>query len=145
MPGANHLADIRQTMEPAAKRRLGDIIVERGLITAEQLEQALVAQRDCGSKLGEVLVELGFITRVALAGVITEQWDELRLTTSARKNAETSTRSAAPAPVGGSVVETALRERLEALTVELAARDQRIAQQDATIAALLTQIAAPAV
>src|SRR5689334_19569558 len=51
----------------AAPRRLGDIVVERGLITAAQLEQALGQQRDTGAKLGEVLVELGFITRVALA------------------------------------------------------------------------------
>ena len=125
-------------METAAKRRLGDIIVERGLITSAQLEQALTVQRESGSKLGEVLVELGFLTRVALAGVISEQWDDLRVTTSGRKNAESNARSAALA--GSSVVETALRERLEALTVELAARDQRIAQQDATISALLAQL-----
>jgi MSHA biogenesis protein MshE len=125
-------------MASAAKRRLGDIIVERGLITAEQLDQALAAQRESGAKLGEVLVELGFITRVCLAGVISEQWDDLRVTTSGRKNAEANARSAALA--GSSVVETALRERLEALTVELAARDQRIAQQDATISALLAQL-----
>jgi uncharacterized coiled-coil protein SlyX len=125
-------------MESEAKRRLGDIIVERGLITAEQLDEALAAQRESGAKLGEVLVALGFLTRVALAGVITEQWDDLGVTTSGRKNAETNARSAALA--GSSVVETALRERLEALTEELAARDQRIAQQDATISALLTQL-----
>jgi hypothetical protein len=124
-------------MESAAKRRLGDIIVERGLITAAQLDQALERQRESGAKLGEVLVELGFITRVALAGVITEQWDDLRVTASGRKNAETDARTAALA--GSSAVETALRERLEALTVELAARDQRIAQQDATISALLAK------
>jgi hypothetical protein len=125
-------------METAAKRRLGDIIVERGLITAAQLEEALTVQRESGTKLGEVLVELGFLTRMALAGVIGEQWDDLRLTTSGRKSAETSARSAVRP--GSSVVETALRERLEALTDELAARDQRIAQLDATIAALLTQL-----
>lgn len=125
-------------MESTAKRRLGDIIVERGLITEGQLAHALQAQRESGAKLGEVLVELGFITRVGLAGVITEQWDDLRVTSSARKNAETNARSAAPA--GSSVVETALLERLETMTAELAARDQRIAQQDATISALLAQL-----
>jgi hypothetical protein len=125
-------------MEVAAKRRLGDIIVERGLITAEQLEHALHVQRESGSKLGEVLVELGFITRVCLAGVITEQWDELGLTMSGRKVAATNATSAAPP--GSSPAETALYERVEALTVELAARDQRIAQQDATISALLAQL-----
>jgi hypothetical protein len=130
-------------MESAAKRRLGDIIVERRLVTAEQLDEALKVQRETGGKLGEVLVELGFITRVALAGVISEQWDGLRVTARGRKTAETSARTAALA--GSSVVETALRERLEALTVELAARDQRIAQQDATIAALIAQLKPAAV
>jgi hypothetical protein len=142
MPARKAAVDIRKTMESAAKRRLGDIIVERGLITAEQLDEALAAQRENGAKLGEVLVELGFITRVGLAGVITEQWDDLRVTSSGRKNAETNARSAALA--GSSVVETALRERLETMTLELAARDQRIAQLDATVAALLTQLGSAA-
>jgi hypothetical protein len=129
-------------MESAAKRRLGDIIVERGLIDQAQLDEALAVQRETGAKLGEVLVDLGFITRVALAGVISEQWDDLRVTARGRKTAETQARLSAAA--GSSVVEVALRERLEALTAELAARDHRIAQQDATIQALLAQISAPA-
>jgi hypothetical protein len=126
-------------VEVAAKRRLGDIIVERGLITAEQLEHALLVQRESGSKLGEVLVELGFITRVCLAGVITEQWDELGLMTSSRKAAG-GTSAPGGAPAGSTPAERALHERVESLTVELAARDQRIAQQDATISALLAQL-----
>jgi hypothetical protein len=122
-------------MGSAAKRRLGDIFVERGIISDEQLREALEQQRETGGKLGEVLVELGFITRVGLAGVISEQWDELRVSQSGRKTAETEARRAAGK--GSSVVEVALRERLEALTAELADRDRRIAQQEATIAALL--------
>jgi predicted transcriptional regulator len=122
-------------MGSAAKRRLGDIFVERGIISEEQLHEALEQQRESGGKLGEVLVELGFITRVGLAGVISEQWDELRVSQSGRKTAETEARRAASK--GSSVVEVALRERLEALTAELADRDRRIAQQEATIAALL--------
>src|SRR5205823_3387190 len=84
-------------------------------------------------------------TRVALAGVITEQWDSLRLASRSRKTPQPRTRM--ETETQPSVVEIALRERLEALTVEVAARDQRIAQQDATIAALLAQLqpaAAPA-
>lgn len=127
-------------MESAAKRRLGDIFVERGMIDQAQLDEALAVQRETGAKLGEVLVDLGFITRVALAGVISEQWDDLRVTARGRKTAETQARRSAAAS-GPSVVEVALRERLEALTAELAARDQRIAQQDATIAALLEKLA----
>jgi hypothetical protein len=125
-------------MESAAKRRLGDIIVERGMIDQAQLDEALAVQRATGAKLGEVLVDLGFITRVALAGVISEQWDELRVTARGRKTAEIQARR--DDVTGSSVVEVALRERLEALAAELAARDQRIAQQDATITALLAQL-----
>src|SRR5205823_7786094 len=77
-------------------------------------------------------------TRVALAGVITEQWDSLRLASRSRKTPQPRTRM--ETETQPSVVEIALRERLEALTVEVAARDQRIAQQDATIAALLAQL-----
>jgi hypothetical protein len=122
-------------MSSAAKRRLGDIFVERGIISEEQLREGLEQQRETGGKLGEVLVELGFITRVGLAGVISEQWDALRVSQTGRKTAETEARRAASK--GSSVVEVALRDRLEALTAELADRDRRIAQQVATIAALL--------
>jgi len=44
------------------------------------------------------------------------------------------------APAGATPAERALHERVESLTVELAARDQRIAQLDATISALLAQL-----
>lgn len=112
-------------METAAKRRLGDICVERGLISEEQLRQALVQQGESGAKLGEVLVELGFVTRVGLAGVLSEQWNDLRLSQSSQAPAESS---------------LGLREQVRALTAELVERDKRIAQQDATIAALLAQL-----
>ena len=74
-----------RTLDTAAKRRLGEIVVERGLITSEQLQQALDHQRQTGGKLGETLVELGLLTRMALAGVLSEQWDQLRITERTRQ------------------------------------------------------------
>jgi hypothetical protein len=128
-------------MEPAARRRLGDIFIERGLISDHQLQEALAQQRETGAKLGEILVQLGFVTRMCLAGVISEQWDELRVSQGGRKSAETETRrSASP----GLPAESELREQLDALTKELADRDRRIAQQEATIAALLSARSGPA-
>ncbi|HVC88854.1 MAG TPA: hypothetical protein VNC40_15715 [Gaiellaceae bacterium] len=124
-------------MASAAKRRLGDIFVERGLISKEQLQDALEHQRETGAKLGEVLVDLGLVTRVALAGVITEQWDDLRVTEGGRRNAETQARRVAP---GSPAAELALRRRLDLLTEELAERERRITQQEATIAALVSQL-----
>jgi type IV pilus assembly protein PilB len=49
--------------------RIGDYLVEQKLITAEQLDQVLTAQKESqGSKrFGEMVVELGFITEINLA------------------------------------------------------------------------------
>lgn len=43
--------------------RIGDLLLEKGIITQDQIAQALQYQRDKGHKklLGEVLVELGFV------------------------------------------------------------------------------------
>src|SRR6476660_5738063 len=132
-------ADTPGEMDSAAKRRLGDIVVERNMVTPQQLEQALEEQRVNGGKLGETLVELGFITRVELAGAISEQWDDLRRRRGGESPQPKPRAASAVTPGSGepSASEVAMRQRLEALTVELAARDQRIAQQDATINALL--------
>jgi type IV pilus assembly protein PilB len=43
------------------KRRLGDLLVESGMITAEQLEKALNEQRRTGERLGKILTRLGFV------------------------------------------------------------------------------------
>jgi hypothetical protein len=127
-------------MEPAARRRLGDIFIERGLISDHQLQEALAQQRETGAKLGEILVQLGFVTRICLAGVISEQWDDLRVG-QGRKTAEPETRRASSPE---SSAESELREQLKALTKELADRERRIAQHEATIAALLAARSGPA-
>ena len=55
-------------------RRIGDIFVEQGVISPEQLEGALLEQERSGKLLGEVLVELGLIERIHLAGALGKQW-----------------------------------------------------------------------
>ena len=122
-------------METVARRRLGDIFVERGLIDEEQLKEALLKQCVTGDKLGEVLVDLGFVDRIALAGVITEQSEDRRATGDVRKAAEPE-----PEPERDPFRDL----QVEVLKQALAERDRRIAQQNATIAALLAQIAAAA-
>lgn len=51
------------TMEATPRIRLGELLVERGLLTPAQLEQALEHQASRGHKklLGEVIVELNFL------------------------------------------------------------------------------------
>jgi len=54
--------------------RIGDILLTRGLITQEQLEQALVQQRRTGERLGRVVLTLGMVTRLELAQALAERW-----------------------------------------------------------------------
>ena len=41
--------------------RLGEILVDQGLITAAQLEEAVSAQKREKGRIGEVLIRLGMI------------------------------------------------------------------------------------
>lgn len=58
---------------PRTKKRLGDILVEEGLITREQLEQALKAQNTLKQKIGEILVDYGYIEEITIAKVLQKQ------------------------------------------------------------------------
>ena len=62
---------------PAAepRRPIGEIFVELGFITPDQLEAALVVQRQTGARIGEVLVEQGSLTRLDLASALAEHWE----------------------------------------------------------------------
>lgn len=63
--------------------RLGEYLVEKGLLTAEQLQEALDRQKKLSSAgqaalLGQLLIELGFIDRSKLDQAITEQIAQLQ-------------------------------------------------------------------
>jgi type IV pilus assembly protein PilB len=55
------------------KKRFGDILVEGGLITATQLQQALVFGREQDVKLGTALQNLGFVDELAVARTLAKQ------------------------------------------------------------------------
>ena len=55
------------------KIRLGDLLVEKGLITEEQLQHALSEQKKLGRKLGGTLVELGMIDEDSLLNLLASQ------------------------------------------------------------------------
>jgi len=57
-------------------KKLGEILIARGLITSQQLEEALAMQRkEEGSGLiGEVLVKLKYVTEEAIAWALTVQY-----------------------------------------------------------------------
>lgn len=52
---------------------LGELLVDRGLLSQRQLELALMEHGRTGRRLGEVLVELGFVSQQALTATLLEQ------------------------------------------------------------------------
>jgi len=57
----------------AHQRPLGNILVENGLITRQQLEEALRVQRQTGQRLGKVLIDLGYVTEDVILEVLEYQ------------------------------------------------------------------------
>jgi len=55
-------------------KQLGDLLVERGLISGRQLEKALSMQKERGGLIGEILVELGFAREEDIAQSLTAQY-----------------------------------------------------------------------
>ncbi len=55
------------------ERRIGQAMVERGLLTAPQLQQGLALQKQKGGRLGQALVELGFLSEHQLFQVLYER------------------------------------------------------------------------
>jgi type IV pilus assembly protein PilB len=54
--------------------RLGDILLNRGLITEEQLHEVLHRQRSSGDRIGTCLLQLGLIDEETLAQTLSEQY-----------------------------------------------------------------------
>ncbi|WIF94511.1 type II secretion system ATPase GspE [Caminicella sporogenes] len=52
------------------RKRLGDLLVDAGLITREELEEALKLQKKSGKKLGEILIQQGLITEKQIIEVL---------------------------------------------------------------------------
>lgn len=55
------------------KLRLGDLLINSGVITEEQLKKALELQKQGGRKLGEVLIDEGITTDEAIAKALSNQ------------------------------------------------------------------------
>jgi len=61
---------IRRTI----RKQLGELLIERKVISLEQLEKALSIQKEKGGLLGEILVDLGFAKEEDIAQALTAQY-----------------------------------------------------------------------
>ena len=57
-----------------ASKRLGDLLIREGLITKEQLQQALSEQRSSGMRLGYTLVKSGFVEETEITKMLARQF-----------------------------------------------------------------------
>lgn len=56
-----------------AKKRLGDMLIDEGLITQEQLDKALKMGKESGKRLGETLVENGYVMETDIMNTLSRQ------------------------------------------------------------------------
>ena len=62
-------------MQIKLRKRLGDLLVEEGIVTDDQVGQALAAQKGTGRKLGDTLIHLGFLTETQMLTFLSQQLD----------------------------------------------------------------------
>ncbi len=56
------------------RRRIGDILIDEGLISENQLNEALELQRQTGELLGNILMDIGLVTESDIAKIVSVQY-----------------------------------------------------------------------
>jgi hypothetical protein len=67
-------AAMEQRDETANRTALGTLLIERGFLDAERLDEALRIGADSGERLGEVVVRMGWASEDDLAKTLADQW-----------------------------------------------------------------------
>ena len=68
------------------KKRLGDILIDEGFITENDLNEALDKQKQSNKRLGQVLKDLGIVTEEEIAKALNQQLGFLLLTEADKEN-----------------------------------------------------------
>jgi general secretion pathway protein E/type IV pilus assembly protein PilB len=58
--------------EVKPKKRLGEVLIAKGMITSDQLTIALLEQKTLGTRIGAVLIQLGFVTDSIIRDALSE-------------------------------------------------------------------------
>jgi len=61
-------------LDRVSNKALGELLIEKGALSQQQIDEALDLSRQQGIRLGEALISLGYITRDALGYAIGEQY-----------------------------------------------------------------------
>ncbi len=52
---------------------LGELLLEKGLLSEDELSRALTEQKETGEVLGQILIRLGFVSEKDLRHILSEQ------------------------------------------------------------------------
>ncbi|MCK5581613.1 MAG: hypothetical protein KAJ18_10125 [Candidatus Omnitrophica bacterium] len=63
-----------RNLKRISNKHLGELLIERGVVTREQVEMAIAYQKEKGGLVGEVLVELGYASEENIAQALTCQY-----------------------------------------------------------------------
>jgi type IV pilus assembly protein PilB len=55
-------------------KRIGEVLLERGVIDRKKLEHALAHQKEHGGLMGQILIQLGYVTEEEVALALTAQY-----------------------------------------------------------------------
>ena len=67
-------AVIDETNETGMRTALGTLLIERGFLDNQKLDEALRVGADTGERLGEVVVRMGWASEDDLAKILADQW-----------------------------------------------------------------------
>ena len=119
-------------------RRIGSILVERGLISDVQLGQALAEQDSSGRLLGEILVSSFGVTRVDLADALAEQWQEANRAHTAGETQAAGTNGTAQLADEDDL--RVLLDEAEAARAELEIRTEELSRRLATLEGVVSEV-----
>ena len=61
-------------MIPKINRKIGEILIEDGLLSKAQMEEALAYQKEKGGLIGQILIERNFVQEESLIGALGKQF-----------------------------------------------------------------------
>jgi hypothetical protein len=120
------------SMQTAERTRIGDLFVSKGLVSTEQVSEALRLQRLTGKRLGEVLVDQGLISRMDVASALQLQWSRnnvppISISEVAEARSYKDTEATLRAQLAEQEAKIAeLSQQVDVLQAALADRDQRL-------------------
>ncbi|MBU0701981.1 Flp pilus assembly complex ATPase component TadA [bacterium] len=118
-PVGKNRAEEEGKLSPKGRRRLGEMLVEKGIINYTQLKQAIDIQKKGGERLACVLVELGIIGDVEIADFLATETKTQRVTKEQLNSIDSSIKGIIPESIIQKDLVLPLSKKDKTLTVAL--------------------------